>query len=595
MIDQVIRDRCTGCNMCGDLCPEQAISYQESEEGFWYPIVDATKCVECSLCVDRCPVLSNETQEKNTPTVYEAWLKDETMRLASTSGGVYYALASYILEQGGYIVGAVYADDYKSAYHYVSNRKEDLARIMGSKYFQSNAEGIYQKTKALLEAGELVLFCGTPCQCVALQNYLGKDYPKLYLVDFICLGVNSPLAFKRHIEELEQEYNSPVKKVQLKNKKTGWQSLATYVEFQNGCTCHQDKRESLWVKGFVSGGSLYLRESCYDCHFKGFPRKTDITIGDFWGIKDKSERDMFNGISVVLVSSSKGETLFDACKPKLEFEKHELEDVLPGNPSLLYSARRNANRDKFFVELKKHGFGKAVKNCKKEKPIMTIWIKIKRMFTYDVVKFIYYNYFSKNIVRDKGVYLCPHKGTILDLSKDCRIYIKRKDAIIGDNRLRGSKAETHIRMSGNAKWYLNNGCKVFYNTVIEVKNNAVLNTDFFTVNGGSVIICAKGITFGEDTMLGRNITIYDTDYHQVVDENYRMKNFSKPVIIEPHVWLTSNIMVQKGVTIGEGSLIAAYNVIRKDVPPKSMVVNGMTQKIVAEDVKWLRRRVDDIG
>ncbi len=603
MIDKCIKESCTGCNMCGDICPQGAICYVIDEEGFWYPKVDYNKCINCGLCKRTCPILCEKKPQKDNPVVYEAWIKDEEIRLKSTSGGVYYALAREVLKKGGYLVGSIYGDDFKSAYHTIAKSEDGLNRIMGSKYFQSNAEGIYSKTKEILLTGELVLFCGTPCQCVALQNFLGKEYSNLIIVDFVCRGINSPLAFKSHIEELEKKYNSKVKRVHLKNKKTGWQSLATYVEFENGKNCHQDKTTSSWVKGFVGGGGLYIRESCHQCHFKGFPRLSDISIADFWGIKGKSERDMFSGISLVLVNSKKGKKLFFDISNDIEFQEHTLEDALPGNPALIESAQRNKKRDDFFPLMKKYGFEKAVKLCTKEGVKVKIKNKLRHAInkarficSLDVFKFIYYNFFSKNIVRDRKTYLFPHKGVIMDLSKNSRIYLKGRNAEFGYNIMRGSKAETQIRMEGNAKWYLNNGCQVFYNTVVEVKNNAVLNTDFFSMNGGSVIICAKKICFGEDVMLGRNIVIYDSDHHQVLDCDGNMRNYSKEIVIGDHVWLTNQILVQKGVTIGEGSLIGAYTIVRKDVPSHSMVVNGSGDaKIISDNVCWSRKRVEDIG
>ncbi|HBJ1647390.1 MULTISPECIES: hypothetical protein [Clostridium] len=213
----------------------------------------------------------------------------------------------------------------------------------------------------------------------------------------------------------------------------------------------------------------------------------------------------------------------------------------------------------------------------------------------DVLKFIYYNYFSKNIIRDKNSYLIPYKNTVLDLHDSARIYIHGKNIEIGINKLRKSKSETHIRMRENAVWNSNNGCGLFYNTVLEIHEKAIFDSNFFTMNGGSVVICAKHISFGEDVMLGRNIVIYDSDYHQVLNDEGKMKNFSKDVIIGDHVWLTNQIMVLKGVTIGKGTLVSPYTVIRKDLPNQSMIVSSNSPRVISNNVYWSRDRVLDIG
>ena len=130
MIDQQIGSACCGCKMCGDLCPKNAITFQTDSEGFWYPSVNRETCVKCGLCVKKCPVLQ-ETENKTafSPDVHCAWIQDEDIRLKSTSGGVYYALAETMLQQNGYIAGCVFSDDWKSAKHIVGRTKADLERF----------------------------------------------------------------------------------------------------------------------------------------------------------------------------------------------------------------------------------------------------------------------------------------------------------------------------------------------------------------------------------------------------------------------------------------------------------------------------------
>ncbi len=603
MIDKIISNRCTGCNMCGDICPRNAIKYKINEEGFEEPEVDYSKCIKCGLCTKKCPVLNEKIFKKEIPEVYSAWIKDDDIRLKSTSGGIYYAIAKKFIDNDGYIVGSVYSEDYKEAYHIIGSNDEDLNKIIGSKYFQSSAKGIYTKIKKLLEKNEKVLFCGTPCQSAALQSFLSKEYDNLYIIDFICRGINSPLAFRKHIEELENLYNSKVKLVQLKNKKTGWQSLATYAEFENGKTYHQDRNTSPWVKGFVESGGLFIRNSCYSCKFREFPRISDITIGDFWGIQGMKSEDMFKGISSVMINSSKGNKLFDMIKEDIIYERKNLDQLLAGNPALLTDPIKNQNRDKFFKELKDKKFSDAVNSCQINKSktniikkvylkMIRILKKIKKVLEIDTLKFIKYNFFSKNIVRDKGVYLIPHRGTVLDLSKDSRIYLKGNNIELCVNKLKKSKAEAHIRMNGNAKWYSNNGCQLFYNTVLEIKDNAIFETGLFSANGGSVIVCAKNIKLGEDVMLGRNIIIYDSDHHQVFNEEMKPSNYAQPVIIEDHVWLTSNVTVLKGVTIGRDSLVTAQTLIRKDYDEASLIAGGATGKVVGKCNGWSRKTIN---
>ena len=344
-----------------------------------------------------------------------------------------------------------------------------------------------------------------------------------------------------------------------------------------------------------------MRSSCHNCQYRGLPRISDITIGDFWGIHGMNDKDMFKGISSVMINSLKGQELFDNIKDDTVFERRNLDELLDGNPAILYSSEKNINRDKFFKVLKNKKFSEAVNecsvtpkfNCTKKffKKVYAILKKVRFLFKIDTLKFIKYNFFSKNIVREKGVYIIPYKGTVIDLDRKARIYIKGKNLELCFNKLRGSKAEMHLRMNGNAKWYVNNGAQIFYNTVIEVKNNAVLNTKYFSANGGTVIVCAKEINIGEDVMLGRNIIIYDSDHHQVYNSELKQCNYAQTVNIEDHVWLTSNITVLKGVSIGRDSLVTAQTLIRKDFPERSVIAGGATGKIVAQCNGWSRKSI----
>ena len=159
---------------------------------------------------------------------------------------------------------------------------------------------------------------------------------------------------------------------------------------------------------------------------------------------------------------------------------------------------------------------------------------------------------------------------------------------IGVNKLKGSKAETHVRLNDNATWNCKNGADLFYNTVLEVKSGAIFESGYFSANSGSVIIAHSNITFGEDVMIGRNVIVYDSDFHTIFNSKGIACNSPRPVIVEDHVWLTSNIIVQKGITIGSGSLITAYTTVNKDVPSCSIFGGESVGKTIKEGIEWSR-------
>ena len=184
MIEINDKKNCCGCNACGDACPVGAISFPSDNEGFWYPVVNREKCIECNLCQKVCPLLNLDSVKQYNQRnlqVFGGFNNNLAVRFESTSGGVFSALANAMYRQGGYVAGAIQKADF-TVTNFISNNKHDLSRLRSSKYVQSSAIGLYKKIKELLEAGEQVLACGSPCQMAALRSYLGKEYNELIIV-----------------------------------------------------------------------------------------------------------------------------------------------------------------------------------------------------------------------------------------------------------------------------------------------------------------------------------------------------------------------------------------------------------------------------
>lgn len=609
MINFVEKTKCTGCKMCGDLCPRNAISFTVDHEGFWYPKVNEALCNECGICTKKCPAINHKIiRETKTPEVYAAWSKDREVRHNSTSGGIFWELAKWIIEHEGVVVGSVYGSDWKSAKHFIASNMQELEKVRGSKYFQSDTGGIYKRIKDEAEKGRYVLVSGTPCQIAAVDIYLGKTYDNVFLMDFICRSINSPLAFEKYISELERTYKSEVASIQLKNKRNGWKSLASKVTFANGQEVCLDKNEDWWVKGFISY-DLYGRESCYDCKYRTIPRKVaDITVGDFWGIESVNNYDMFEGVSAIIVNTDRGKNLFEKISKNLYYSYKLLEDVLPGNPALIKNPELNQNRKKFFKILEKDSFSEAVrktaglKRGKRKGLLGNIRDKfheirlIKNKEKISLLLYIYYNYFSKNIVRTGKAKIIPYKNVILDLHKTAKIYVNGdKDLEIGINKLKKSRAETRVRMDRDAVWHANHGAGLFYGTTLEIKENAVFESGYFTANTGSVIIVDSEIKFGEDVMLGRNILVYDSDFHQILNKEGECVNLPKKVEIEDHVWLTNNITVLKGVTIGQGSIVAGYTQVNSCMPRDTLISAMSKGQAIKTPVNWSREKIFKFG
>ena len=309
MISIVNKTDCCGCNACGDICPRQAISFQADEEGFLYPHINHEVCIDCGLCEKVCPQIHAkalmDSVSSNPPTCWTAVTKNLSDRFDSTSGGMFTTLAEKILDEGGVVGGAVWGEDFR-IFQVISDSKTDLPRLRSSKYAQSDAQGFYKAVKGALNSGRRVFVCGTPCQMMALKLFVGEN-DCLYTADFICSGVNSPLAMQKYIEMFEQKHRKKVIAIKQKCTELGWRNQTTKFTFSDESIAYNPISESPFMQAFVVH-NVILRPTCYACKCKGASRITDLTIADCWGIIEKLDKwkfDMDLGASLVICHTEK--------------------------------------------------------------------------------------------------------------------------------------------------------------------------------------------------------------------------------------------------------------------------------------------------
>ena len=346
---------CTGCGACVSICPRGAITMQPDEEGFLYPAVDGGKCVECDLCEKRCP--AGKTQAENRPQLFGAQNRDEAIRRASSSGGVFTALARDWLRRGGVVFGAAF-DEALRVEHIGAFDETELAAMRGSKYVQSDASEAIAHAAALLERGIPVLFSGTPCQISGLKARVGKKESDLLLtVDFICHGVPSPGVFASYLRELEAKHGQRVVHYAFRDKRRGWTDFSAVATFEDGTEHAGQQTTEPFLYGFLQ--NLYLRPSCAQCDSMREGRHpADITIADLWGMQEVAPgADDDTGTSLVFLNTKRGRQAFESCRPQLAvFPVEGTQKLLRCNPSIAHAAKPHKNREAFFRRYKKKGF-----------------------------------------------------------------------------------------------------------------------------------------------------------------------------------------------------------------------------------------------
>lgn len=327
-----IKDKadCCGCTACASVCPKDAITMEPDTLGFKYPKVDLSKCIDCGLCEKVCAFNDNYDKSLNLkePEIYAARHKDIHEIETSRSGAAFIAISDYILENGGIVYGAGYKDHFRVA-HKRATTKEERNEFKGSKYVQSDLDGIFRQVKEDLKQGNTVLFSGTPCQTAGLNSYIGKKLREnLVLVDIVCHGVPSPYIWRDYLTYLENKYKGKVVKVDFRDKsRIGWAGHIESYTFDNGEKIETKKYTNLFYK------HIMLRESCGTCHYTNFHRPSDFTLADYWGWeKTNSSINKDNkGVSLVLVNTEKGHYISDVIKNKMLVIPARVENCIQPN------------------------------------------------------------------------------------------------------------------------------------------------------------------------------------------------------------------------------------------------------------------------
>ena len=301
------RSDCCGCSACMSSCPRSAITLKPDAEGFLYPEIDAEKCNGCGICLKVCDFKKREVLPPNYKKVFALQHSSKDVLKTSTSGGAFTAISDVFLKRGAVVYGA-FLDDNFDTYHIAAGTTEERDKLKGSKYVQSDMRNVFHEIKQLLTEDMEILFVGTPCQTAGLHSYLGKDYPKLFTMDFICHGTPSQMLFKEHIRFLESKTKKKAVCYQFRDKKFGWIHTES-VGFADGTIYY-----SLPVIKFnaLFHSDLGLRPACYSCKYANLRRYSDITIGDYWGV-EKAHRIYDNrGTSLVIINSEKGQNVIDS-------------------------------------------------------------------------------------------------------------------------------------------------------------------------------------------------------------------------------------------------------------------------------------------
>lgn len=344
------KDNCSGCNACMLVCPVNAISMIEDKEGFAYPTIDDEKCINCNLCVATCPFDEGIEKFNSIKKSYAIKNKENAIRINSSSGGVFTAISDHILDANGIVYGAAFNDDF-IVKHIRADNKIQRDRCVGSKYVQSNLNGVFQEVADDIEKGRKVFFTGVPCQIAGLKAYLNQekiDMKNLVTTDLICHGANTPIVLRDFVQFLKEKVGIEVKDINFRDKSYGWHKSKTSIIDHRGANIVNKNFTNVYNNIFYS--HFALRPSCYTCPFAQDSRVGDITIGDYWGIENYyPDFDDNRGVSLVLVNTDKGMELFKDVLDSFEYLETKRDTIW--QRALIEPAHVNKERRRKFWDL----------------------------------------------------------------------------------------------------------------------------------------------------------------------------------------------------------------------------------------------------
>lgn len=378
------KGKCCGCGACAASCSKDAIRLKEDKNGFLYPYIDKEKCIGCGLCKSVCIFGNKETggfaKAEESQSVYAVVNKNTEILKNSSSGGAFAAIAQYIFDKNGVVFGSAWGDDMMPV-HIPVESMEELFSIQGSKYVQSNMEASYKQVKHLLMEDKYVLFSGTPCQCDALRSFLGKTYDKLYCVELICHGVPNAHYFHEFVEYLQEKYNGKIKDIKFRDKRKGWGALLkiTYIDNHGIEKTKYLKPEECYYYYYYFYKGLFFRESCYSCPYACSERKSDFTIGDFWGVtKFHSEFNSLEGVSVLIVSGEKGKNTINELKDHLTIVESSMDYVMEENGQICKASAKDISYEKLLDIYRRDGTKKFAEEYQKTHRKEILKAKLKR-------------------------------------------------------------------------------------------------------------------------------------------------------------------------------------------------------------------------
>lgn len=198
----------------------------------------------------------------------------------------------------------------------------------------------------------------------------------------------------------------------------------------------------------------------------------------------------------------------------------------------------------------------------------------------NLLKSIYFSIIIKGINKKIGLLLFGKISVNID--KSSRIQFVNNSHLYLNKPMRKSEPFVGmLEMYKNTILTVNNSFTIHSGAHIIIAEGAQLNLGSGYINRNCKIKCFSKIEIGNDVAISENVTIWDSDVHKIKGSTLN----TQPIKIGNHVWIGTNCIILKGVSIGDGAVIGAGSIVNKNIPSKCLAV-GNPAKVIKQNIEW---------
>ena len=573
--------KCTGCGMCSQICPKNAISMKEDCEGYLYPHVDGNLCVQCGLCDSRCPVVNAHQECRYDKQQY--FMATNTQNedaLECATIGICTLISKKAFEDGWKVYGVTLDESDWRSFHSCANVSVDIELFRNSKYVQSDTRKTYSEVKHNLTEGVNVLYIGMPCQIAGLKAFLKNQYDNLFTIDLFCHGTYSYKLIQAEVKFWEKKYGGEISNLRFRSKREYPWTAAGIMNFdvtQDGAVVNKEilRPGSPTYSAFTEG--LNLRPSCYKCQFRAESRYGDLSVGDAWRLKDiekvLNHTTAKYGVSSVFINSEKGHYLLDSIKSSVHLIEYSKENAfcqaallpskreIPSERKLLYSKLGNVDYGELINSIRQCDIEKDLKEAEKiYHPSLLRKIRNKMRIKERLKQITFLRKFVQYIKKQKHGFTRGAEWWFV-------------------NTVLANFPSKHVRRNC-LRWFGMNVAKnVRFYQGYHIRNpKGISIADGVSVGPKVLLDGRRGLTIEKDAVIAYEAIIWTLN-HDYNDIYFCVKG--GPVKIGKYAWICSRSIILPNITIGEGAVVASGAVVTKDVPPYA-IVGGIPAKVIGQ-------------